>query len=265
MKKPFLMFAVQDQLNDLELRTCHPFARAVWWDLLCIMAGGQPYGHLAVTPPKRSQSPVATPGGIAPGVPPGTPPGTPQATPHGVPCGVSQTVYDIPENGSLEASIHVRLGYSREEFSWAIQHLEERRVFSRNTQGIIFSRRMVRDDQRHADKVKRAKSAYEKRIRAQAAAPAAGQPKPPGTTTKNATPSGIPPGTPPGTPPPPAAGTPVARPAGVPPAPPHNQNQNYKNQSPPAPPLPRGGARRETGKSKKTAEALAIVRKGLGK
>jgi hypothetical protein len=48
--------------------------------------------------------------------------------------------------------LSARLGYTPEDFSWSISHLEERHIFSRTTDGIIYSRRMIRDAKAAAKK-----------------------------------------------------------------------------------------------------------------
>lgn len=261
MKKPFLQFAVTDHLGDLNLRACHPFARAVWMDLVCIMSQGEPYGHLRVEPPKPAPArrratragapggvPGATPGGAARAIPRGVDP----PLPTGAPGGVLQDRYSVPPNGSLEHLIHQQLGYTSEEMKWAIAHLEEHGVPSRTDQGILFSRRMVRDEARHQEKVRKAREAYLKRMRSQARHPKKSRPgQEPATPdgTPDGAPGGLAGGVPGGTPDPvatgrgrggangPAGG--VAR-GGA-----YNQNQNYMDKPTPTPPTGRGNTRAE--------------------
>lgn len=47
-KKPYVKFYGRDWLGDSQLRMCSPAEKGVWIDLLCLMMGGDPYGHLAV-------------------------------------------------------------------------------------------------------------------------------------------------------------------------------------------------------------------------
>lgn len=48
MKRPAFQFYPGDYLRDLALRTCSVGARGVWWDMVCLMHDGTPYGHLRV-------------------------------------------------------------------------------------------------------------------------------------------------------------------------------------------------------------------------
>jgi hypothetical protein len=47
-KHSYIKFYGRDWLGDTMLRMCAPDERGVWIDLLCIMAGAEPYGHIAV-------------------------------------------------------------------------------------------------------------------------------------------------------------------------------------------------------------------------
>jgi hypothetical protein len=47
-KHSYIKFYGRDWLGDAMLRMCTPEERGVWIDLLCVMAGAEPYGHLAV-------------------------------------------------------------------------------------------------------------------------------------------------------------------------------------------------------------------------
>lgn len=47
-KHSYMKFYGRDWLGDPMLRMCQPEERGVWIDLLCVMAGAEPYGHLAV-------------------------------------------------------------------------------------------------------------------------------------------------------------------------------------------------------------------------
>ena len=90
----------QDWQRDPALRMCSPAARGVWMDMLCVMADGEPHGHLLVN--KR------------------------------------------PPTDRQLASV---FGCSEKDAKSFIKELEDAGVFSRNDDGVIFSRRMVRDKQ----------------------------------------------------------------------------------------------------------------------
>jgi hypothetical protein len=47
-KHSYIKFYCRDWLGDAMLRMCTPDERGVWIDMLCVMAGAEPYGHLAV-------------------------------------------------------------------------------------------------------------------------------------------------------------------------------------------------------------------------
>lgn len=46
--QPYIKFYPRDWIGDAALRMISPEERGVWIDLLCLMAGGTPYGHLAL-------------------------------------------------------------------------------------------------------------------------------------------------------------------------------------------------------------------------
>ena len=239
MQRPYIQFYTSDYLNDLNLRRCHPAAQGIWIRVICIMSQGVPFGHLRAEPLHTAKGKHGTP-------PPGTPRGTPPPPPtSATPGGLLHDLVNVPRNGSLEGALYLILGMPKPLVEWAIQHLEQRDVFSRTSDGIIFCRRMVRDEQRHRDKVERARKAFEKRARKQQSdrkrtqkngtTDADGEQGPPPRGTPHGTPQGPPPrGIPPGTPQA-KAGTPTT-------SPPQNQNQIYKEEPPPTPP-PAGAGR----------------------
>lgn len=265
MKKPFLQFAVNDHLNDLNLRACHPAARGIWMDMQCLMAQGQPYGHLKLEPPKMGskerQQAESPPPDRPPAQAPARPGGTPHAPPHAppragalaTPGGLAQTAYNLVANGNLEPMLDRLLGEPPEMTRWAIAHLEAHGVFSRTAEGIIYSRRMVRDHERHENRVKRALHAYQRR--------AADRHK-----SRKTPPPGPPPGGPNGTPDAPPLAPPPggpsaradARAGGVPGGPSYNQNQILKEHPPVVP--PHGGTPRPAaGAQPKTTRHAALV------
>jgi|SRR5208283_1793748 len=95
MKRPAFMFYPADWLNDPALKLCSIGARGLWHELLCIMHGLTPYGHLSVS--DRNAARLAT--------------------------------------------------VSQKEYARYTKELEENGVLSRTSDGVIFSRRMVKDEQ----------------------------------------------------------------------------------------------------------------------
>ena len=169
MKRPFIMFAVNDHLGDTAVRMCPAFARGVWWDMICLMAAGEPFGYLRLDPPKlnradlsklnrdastktdraegssRSGSAIKPPGNHVEG---------------SVRFNVGGTV--LPPSGSLEALLPALTGTPPEVVTAALQILEANGVFARDVEGalagIIYSRRMRREDEDRQRKQK----AYDK-------------------------------------------------------------------------------------------------------
>jgi hypothetical protein len=48
VKRPSFQFYPGDYRRDTALRLCSIAARGLWWDLVCLMHEGEPYGHLTV-------------------------------------------------------------------------------------------------------------------------------------------------------------------------------------------------------------------------
>ena len=251
MNKPYSQFFWRDHESDLQLANCHMFAQGVWARMLAIMAQGEPFGHLrlhpvAVRPPAR---PPARPGGVPGGIP-----SAPASTgPSGLVSGDLHARYTLPESGSLEHIIYARLGITKEEAAWSIEHLERHGVFSRTPEGVIYCRRMVRDEQKHAERVRRAVQAYERRARKEKREqPSSGTSAPP-----NARPSGTPRGTPPARPLARPGARPPARASGVPGGPPITTTSNPRH--PPHPP-----SLREGGLSPELAQAAELLKRKRG-
>lgn len=99
-KRPAFQFYPGDWQRDLALRSCSLAARGLWFEMMCLMHDGQPYGHLKV-----GSRPLDDPSTLAALV------GTPE---------------------ELVASL--------------LRELEAAKVFSRTRKGVVFSRRMVRDE-----------------------------------------------------------------------------------------------------------------------
>jgi hypothetical protein len=98
-KRPSFQFYPDDHLADACLRACSAGARGVWWDMVCYMHQGHPYGHLTI-------------------------------------------------NGRVttDNQLSLMMGGDREVTMQCIRELEEAGVFSRDASGVIFCRRMVRDE-----------------------------------------------------------------------------------------------------------------------
>lgn len=269
MTKPYMQFYFRDHLSDLGLRQCHPISRGIWIDLLCWMGQGEPYGHLrtdarpVAAPPTSRTGRTASPAALPPATPttpppagpaapphagPSAPPhGTPDAPPDGIPDGLLQTMYKAGKDGSLEPCLPSLLGMEKHIVEWAIADLEQHHVFSRTPSGVIYCRRMVRDQQKHDERVRKALEAYNKRHRGQGNGtqnPPNNRPSPP-PTRPPATPSALPDAPPHGVPSGPAyggaSGGPQTPPAAPPRGGPYNHNQSIKDSSPLPPPLKGGG------------------------
>lgn len=219
--------------------------------MLCMMAQGEPYGHLQVKPnqaiPFTPRPPSLAPGPPEAGHP--APPyglahGTPSGTPSGLPSGGAHCLQHAPENGSLEGLIWSFASMTAEEVAWCVADLERQGVFSRTPDGIIYSRRMVRDHLRHEARVKKAVAAYAERHQnqqTQVPRPPKSVGAPPGPPV-HARPDGVPDALP--------SGTPSGLPSGLPHGGAYNQNYRRTKDPTPPPPPPRGGgstpsARRE--------------------
>lgn len=103
MKRPATQFYWADHFRDPGIRASSAGARGFWWDMLCMMHEGEPYGHLTVGGVKVSDAQIARMTGETPSV-----------------------ALDL------------------------LKELEDNRVFSRTDAGVIFCRRMVRDERKRA-------------------------------------------------------------------------------------------------------------------
>ena len=202
--------------------------------MVCYMAQGTPFGHLRLAPGQKP-APQGQPPGGASGIPPGGAPGTAvakaRARERAAPPGGLQIEYNLPSSGSLERELPRLLGQPEDLVRWAIAHLENRQVFSRDRDGIIFCRRMVRWAKEREDRKQRALQAYQRRQNG------------PRNTSQTRTPGGtrgIPPGTPPAPAPAPPDAPPDAPPAGVPGGRPLSLALDNKNPTPQPPPRKRG-------------------------
>jgi len=108
MKRPSFQFYPGDWLHDTGLRACSLGARGLWIDMLSFMHQGVPYGHLTLPASKDSGKDILRP--ILPGV------------------------------------LARMVGCGPEETERLLGELEDSGVFSRTTDGVIFSRRMVEDE-----------------------------------------------------------------------------------------------------------------------
>jgi len=182
----YFPFYPNDHLNDLNLKGCHAAAKGIWWDMVCLMAQGSPFGHLRIEPGVNklfSQPRAANPQGPPTGEPTGGPIGGPIGYPTGGPTrkkqatlslefegGLSEKQFRLSDSGSLEPDLARIIGQPPDLVAWSLAHLEHRGVFSRTAEGIIYCRRMVNDDKRRAQQAKYAKDGYEKRQREKSAA-----------------------------------------------------------------------------------------------
>lgn len=162
------MFAVNDHLGDTAVRMSPAFARGVWIDMLCLMQGGEPYGYLRrerIVPAPLTSDPSGLLGRSDPSAV------TPQPTRRSDPSGLTPQggAPPLPANGSLETLLPFLTLTPPEVVRAALEILETNGVFSRGTdgvlKGIIYSRRMRREDEERARK----QEAYQKAAKAHSA------------------------------------------------------------------------------------------------
>ena len=201
MKRPFLMFAINDHMNDIGVRLSPAFARGVWLDLICLMAAGEPYGYLRwdtyspETPPHQHPPQATPPTSTPPSTPPRRPPPSDEDTwtpSTGAPA--------LPSNGSLETLLPYLTNTPAEVVEKALKILERNRVFERVKEGklagVIYSRRMKRDEENRQLKSKIAKEA-QKKAQAKRGGAGAGARDPQEATPTSTPPTSTPPTAPP--------------------------------------------------------------------
>jgi hypothetical protein len=246
MKRPFLMFAVNDHLGDTAVRMSPAFARGVWIDMLCLMQGGEPYGYLRrerVVPAPLRSAPSGLPGRSDPsGV-------TPQPPRRSDPSGVTPQTSPppLPESGSLETLLPFLTLTPPEVVEAALAILETNGVFSRATEknlaGVIYSRRMRREDEERARK----QEAYQKAAKAHSAKSGARNRSEGSGLLGRSEGSGMPPHP-----------TPVSDPPGMTPLRTRSRSRDKNTQTPPTPPS-QGGPPKPVGPAgKKTARGRGM-------
>lgn len=104
---PSYQFYPGDWLRDVALRACTLAARGLWIDMNCLMHQGQPYGHLTLSTKDQTKD-ILRP--------------------------------------ILPVLLARMVGSSEVEVTELLSELEGAGVFSRTDEGVIFSRRMIRDD-----------------------------------------------------------------------------------------------------------------------
>jgi hypothetical protein len=109
LKRPSFQFYPGDWFHDASLRACSLAARGLWADMLCIMHQGTPYGHLTL--PATGED------------------------------GRKDVLRPI-----LPHILARMVGTSTEDVQRLLEELESAGVFSRSEDGIIYSRRMVKDE-----------------------------------------------------------------------------------------------------------------------
>ena len=114
MKRPSFQFYPGDWLHDIGVRACSLAARGLWMDMLSFMHQANPYGHLLLPT-------VGEDGGKDGGK-------------------------DILK-AILPPILARMVGSTSEEVERLLAELEQAEVFSRTAEGVIFSRRMVREFQ----------------------------------------------------------------------------------------------------------------------
>jgi len=141
-------FFPNDHLSDVGLRRCSLEAQGLWWNMVCYMAQGQPFGVLrsSLSLKDLAYSVLGPPTVLPTAVPHGGPPRrTPTAVPPADPHGPYTVSRDGDRDGDLEPDLHIIVGKTPAEVKRLIGELESKNVFSRSTEGFIYCRRMVRD------------------------------------------------------------------------------------------------------------------------
>ncbi len=117
MNRPAFQFYPADWRKDLGLQACSMAAKGLWIDLLCIMHESENYGFLEISGAKTNQKP------------------------SGFESKMNQKRIKIDSKliGKL-------VGLSENKAAKLIAELEENGVFSRDEDGIIYCRRMVKDE-----------------------------------------------------------------------------------------------------------------------
>jgi hypothetical protein len=108
VKRPSIQFYPADWLQEAGLRACSLASRGLWIEVMCLMHQASPYGHLTLATRKDGGEDTLQP--ILPGV------------------------------------LARMVGSSEGEVANCLEELERFGVFSRTPGGVIFSRRMVRDE-----------------------------------------------------------------------------------------------------------------------
>jgi hypothetical protein len=156
-KHPYIPWYMSDWLNDPNLKLLDPAAKGFWMDLLCQMALFFPYGHCSkLSHTKLKKAKVEGLKNIS------------------VKNLVNQTVNggdDIQVELSLRLSVeeqlklsdnmedklHIFLPYTQEQVSTYLKILEDNGIFSRTDDGIIYSRRLVKDYRKRVQAYKNGK------------------------------------------------------------------------------------------------------------
>lgn len=195
MRRAFFPLAIYDWLGDINLRSCHPLVRGIAMDLICFCFQGEPRGYLRIktrtgwtalhklgTPPPEAGVEFAqndpgkkfsTPGGARGGLvhqdgpPDGVPGAIPTAGPGALPGAqyndIVSGLFVLPANGAIEGLLPVMLGLPPELLEWSIDQLESRSIFLRGRDGILYYPPIVEAEEKHLQRVKKAKDAYMRR------------------------------------------------------------------------------------------------------
>ena len=131
-KRPSFQFYPNDYLNDPQLQLCSMPAQGLWVYMMCLMHHCEPYGHLIFkqlnhrveTKLKRSRNEVD-----------------------------SKLIRSRVEVETLSHLCRLQIRHTK----LYLNELENHGVFSRNEEGVIFSRRMVKDEE---TRMKRALGGY---------------------------------------------------------------------------------------------------------
>jgi len=148
---PYVRFFINDHEGELTLRGSSLAVRSLWLSMVFLMERGTPRGYLRLDPKSvKVGGPTPDPTPKKVGGPTHNPTskkvGGPTPDPNSNAAGGPNL---IPANGSLEANLFAILGLpetDRKTFADAMHELEQRGVFSRDEKGVIYCRRIIKEE-----------------------------------------------------------------------------------------------------------------------
>jgi len=148
---PYVRFFINDHEGELTLRGSSLAVRSLWLSMVFLMERGTPRGYLRLDPKSvREGGPTQDPTPNNLGGPTSKKVGGPKSKQVGGPNLKSTGGPNlIPANGSLESNLFAILGLpesDRATFKHALHELEQRGVFSRDEKGVIYCRRIIKEE-----------------------------------------------------------------------------------------------------------------------